>query len=149
MSARTRSQCLLNTVGMIQKTQMRFVKVASKANLHFLMSGERLAFPSSSFPHSPVAIALPHYCPFQHVHHARVDTRQRATGLSKSFSLLQSWSLFQGQGRPTLPLSRVRAPRVLQVAVISQAAQCESDYYCQCSTIGLLTLLLPLIIDDM
>jgi hypothetical protein len=80
---------------------MRFVKVASEAHLHVLMSGERLAFPSSIFPHSQVAIALPHYCPFQHVYHARVDTRQRATGLSKSFSLLQSWSRFQGQGRPT------------------------------------------------
>jgi hypothetical protein len=49
MSARTRSQRLLNTVGMIQKTQMCFVKVASKAHLHFLMSGERLAFSRQFF----------------------------------------------------------------------------------------------------
>jgi hypothetical protein len=136
---------------MIQKTQMGFVKVASEANLHFLMLGERLAFPSSIFPHSPVAIALPHYCPFQHsstctTHESTQDSERRAC---LSHFLCSNLDHFFKDKDVLHYHCRGRERRALQVAVISQAAQCESDYYCQCSTIGLLTLLLPLIIDDM
>jgi hypothetical protein len=141
MSARTWSQCLLNTVGMIQKTQMGFVKVASEAHLHFLMSGRRtIGVSSSSFPHSQVAIALPHYCPFQHsstctTHESTQDSERRAC---LSHFLCSNLDHFFKDKGVLHYHCRGRERRALQVTVISQAAQCESDYYCHCS-IGLLT----------
>jgi hypothetical protein len=103
--------------------------------------GRAIGVFSSIFPHSQVAIALPHYCPFQHsstctTHESTQDSERRAC---LSHFLCSNLDHFFKDKDVLHYHCRGRERRALQVAVISQAAQCESDYYCQCSTIRLLT----------